>query len=767
MLPRLERDRRSWTVSPPFRPQLHPVDELARVMALALGRPADWRAMRDGLLGEDPVRLLGDWAQDVRLAAGAHDGQVLLAVDQAEELYGTADRDEATRFEAILGAALAAPVPLMAVLALRSDFLEALQRSGSFGGKFEEFSLGPLPLARVPQIIEGPARVAGLKIDDELVLEAARDAATEDALPLLAFALRELHDRYGQDGRLTVDDYRALGDPVANLSPLENSVRKAADDVLAKAQPGEDELRALKDAFVPALVRVNDAGEYVRRPAVWTDLPAAAHDLLERLVRARLLVRRQEGEASVVEVTHEALLRKWPRLRAWLDEERTFLIGRQQLEQDLRDWQQAPPGEKPKALLTGLKLARAESWLVERPQQLTEDERRFVQASVERARAEARRRRRTRRIITISSAAAALALAVLAVFAFQQSERARAEAARAVDEKTRALDLARVSLATEWQERDATRAALVLTELENPDAPIATRKLGELLRLPLVHAELPHDAPATLVAFSPRGGRIVTVAGGWTSPNVASEPSGSRARVWDTATGRPLTAPLVHEDVVTVAALSPDEATLLTVADRVVRIWDIESGAVRQTWPYPEPVSAAAFLAGGDRVAAVVGREVWVHDVKTGKLVFEEPWRQDAAVTHLAVAPGQDWVATASADGRVHVWNATSGMDVTAGGPRSLRDVRQLAWGPSGTVLLAASWQGTDLWDVTTGEHWSTEEGADAAWFGPDGRKFVTTGRDGGRLWTLGANGRLRWNRCRTVMAGFSRPRSAVQVPPS
>jgi hypothetical protein len=58
VLPRLGRDRRGWAVTPPFRPQLHPKEELARVMALALGRPADWRATRDDLLGDDPVRVL-------------------------------------------------------------------------------------------------------------------------------------------------------------------------------------------------------------------------------------------------------------------------------------------------------------------------------------------------------------------------------------------------------------------------------------------------------------------------------------------------------------------------------------------------------------------------------------------------------------------------------------------------------------------------------------------------------------------------------------
>ena len=55
-------------------------------------------------------------------------------------------------------------------------------------------------------------------------------------------------------------------------------------------------------------------------------------------------------------MAHEALLRKWPWLKERLDAERVFLIGKQQLEQDLRDWQAAADKDKADALLTGLKL---------------------------------------------------------------------------------------------------------------------------------------------------------------------------------------------------------------------------------------------------------------------------------------------------------------------------------------------------------------------------------------------------------------------------
>ena len=154
----------------------------------------------------------------------------------------------------------------MAVMAMRSDFLGRLQSAAALTARFEEFSLGPMPARRIPQIIQGPAKVAGVDVEEAFVQQAARDAATEDALPLLAFALRELSDR-SSSKLLSLDGYKALGDEKAGLTPLENAVRKAADAVLAEAKPANDELMALREAFVPAMVRDNDQGEYFRRPA--------------------------------------------------------------------------------------------------------------------------------------------------------------------------------------------------------------------------------------------------------------------------------------------------------------------------------------------------------------------------------------------------------------------------------------------------------------------------------------------------------------------
>jgi hypothetical protein len=442
VIPRLKRAGRTWIVVPPMRPQVRPLDELARALAVACGQGTDWRKLQGDLLGSDSARALDGIAGDLRVKAGASEAQILIPIDQAEELFGAADPEQSARFLEILSRAMSQDLPFMAVMALRSDYLGQLQSATHLTARFEEFSLAPMPLARIPQIIQGPARVAGLKVEDAFVQQAARDAETEDALPLLAFALRELLDRSGGDNYLTLEEYKALGDEKAALTPLENAVRKAADDVLAEARPADDELSALREAFVPAMVRVNDQGDYVRRPARLDDLPAKSHPLLERLAKARLLIVRQSGDARVAEVAHEALLRKWPLLRSWLDEAREFLIGKQQLEQDLRDWESAPEADKAGALLTGLKLNRARAWLTGRPQQLTAQERAYIQAGIESVEAEQRRKAELRRNIARGSIAAALVLACLAAFGgFQWWNALKAKEARAVAQEQTARTL--------------------------------------------------------------------------------------------------------------------------------------------------------------------------------------------------------------------------------------------------------------------------------------------------------------------------------------
>lgn len=420
VIPRLRRAGNTWLPLPPFRPQSHPCHEFVRAVALACGRGSDWRQIQQDLMrAEAEGNLspqLAELADDLRAAAGLNEAAILIAIDQAEEIFSLAEQDEACRFWRLISTCLAGDLPFLGVMTLRSDYLGHLQAAEALTVRFETMSLAPLPTSRIPQIVEGPARVAGLRVDAELVQQASREAALGDALPLLAFALRELYDSHGADRYLSLTDYLSLGDPKTGLTPLENAVRRAADRVISDRQHSSEALAALRTSFETALVRVNEHGDYVRRTAVWNNLPREAWSLLEMLVNGRLLQSRATTSdgTRLVEVAHEALLRKWPLVRGWLDAARDVLIGTQQLEPDLQEWLQAEGPKKEATLLSGLKLSRAQGWLQEHPQQFAEPLKDYIQASLDFRDLQIRRRKRT----VIGIIAGLSTLTVLAISAW-------------------------------------------------------------------------------------------------------------------------------------------------------------------------------------------------------------------------------------------------------------------------------------------------------------------------------------------------------------
>jgi WD40 repeat protein len=711
VIPRLKRAGRNWVVTPPMRPRLHPVDALALALAGASGPGAEWRKLKDNLLGASPERALEDLANDLRVKAGAGEAQILIPIDQGEELFGVADSDEARRFLEILSRALSENLPFMAVMAMRSDFLGRLQSAAALTARFEEFSLGPMPLARIPQIIQGPAKVAGVSVEEAFVQQAARDAATEDALPLLAFALRELWDR-SSNKVLSLDGYKALGDEKAGLTPLENAVREAADGVLAEAKPADDELAALREAFVPAMVRVNDQGEYVRRPARLDELPAKAQPLLERLAKARLLIVRQDGAVGVVEVAHEALLRKWPLLRSWLDAARVFLIGKQQLEQDLRDWEGAAEKDKAGALLTGLKLNRARGWLVEHPTQLTAEERGFIQASIQSVEAEDRRKARMRRRVTLGSLAAALVLALVAVFA-------GFEAWKANTANRRVATVQQIARQTGDQSLGPQRGLLLAVHAATLQPPDGVGRLGAIdgVRQQLRGAGgLPldgHAADVVAAAYSPDRHWLAT--GG----------ADGLVRLHDLTATDPRTAVhdlAGHHGAVAGLVFAADGRGLVSAgSDGTLRLWQF--AAASQVAGRMISVNALgpirALAASRDGQWLALGAESgqlclwrWLADGPK-EAPCDPAWRDESPVTTVRFSPKGRWLATTCTgacktdSAPVRLWDLS--VKGAERGPKPLvhrsaliePSLLAVAFSPDETRLAAAYGYVAELWDLT------------------------------------------------------------------
>ena len=476
ILPAMAQEAPAWTVLKPCRLKDRPIAALALTFALALddGAAAAWE---DSLL-KDPSAALNDFERRLKTKPGAAETQIVVSIDQFEELLianveperkeheaGGGDRATARdggsvpaildgrngaadavsgRTETAEQAAMWHLLKIMSerrasflvIMTIRSDFLDALQAAKRRGFDFVPFPLDPLPQDRIPDIIRKPARVVGLRIDEEVVQAAIRDAGSGYALPLLAFALREIYEAVKSkkdDGHWTLEDYDALG--ADKLNPIENAVRQAAERVMGQAETRGDDRGLVRRLFVPRLVRVNDEGRYVKQPGRYAELDRAERQLAADLVAARLLSIWEEKGADLIEVAHEALFLKWPTLHAILEEDREFLIGREQLKRDLKDWLDAPADLKPLSLLHGAKLHRAAGWLAARREQLSSDERGFIGASVAAA-ATLERRQRARRIATIAASLLVAAGSVVAAYWIDverraaETERQAAEVAR-------------------------------------------------------------------------------------------------------------------------------------------------------------------------------------------------------------------------------------------------------------------------------------------------------------------------------------------------
>jgi serine/threonine protein kinase len=248
----------------------------------------------------------------------------------------------------------------------------------------------------------------------------------------------------------------------------------------------------------------------------------------------------------------------------------------------------------------------------------------------------------------------------------------------------------------------------------------------------LVHKGSVHSA-----AFNLDGRRVATASEDWS------------ARVWDAATGEPITPPLWHKGGVRSAAFSPDGRRVVTAsADHTARVWDAVAGeAVTPPLRQEMGVDSASFTADGRRVITVSGSHtarVW--DTSIGQPNTRPLWHE-GEIRSAVFSPDGRRAVTASADHTARVWDADTGDPVTP--PlRHKAYVHSATFSPDGRRVATASGDHTArVWDSTIGqpitpplEH---EGEVYSAAFSPDGRQLVTASDDHkARIWDVGPDGR-------------------------
>jgi formylglycine-generating enzyme required for sulfatase activity len=299
-----------------------------------------------------------------------------LYVDQGEELYVRAEERERQRFSEIVGHALPDP-RLRAMMSMRSDFLGGLQNDEPLFNVHRQINVPPLREAELRKVVSRPAELLSARFETPGLVDIITRRTAEDsvkdvgALPLLSYTLDDMWTQMAKGGegvlRLPAQSFE-LGGVLVDR----------ANTFLATHPGAED---ALRRVLTLRLADVHEEGEPTRRRAPRSEFSDDEWRLISELAdhpnRLLVTVTPESGE-TYAEVAHEAIFRRWDKLRDWIAAEREFLTWRSGLEAARRAWQAIPARSKDDALLMGHGLALASNWLDKRAGDISPVDREFI-----------------------------------------------------------------------------------------------------------------------------------------------------------------------------------------------------------------------------------------------------------------------------------------------------------------------------------------------------------------------------------------------------
>ncbi len=348
-------DRSRWLVVT-MKPGGSPLDKLLSSIAEAAGAGPyfeDPGKLLDKIRTEGLPALTGPLAHHLDTA----EANLLLLVDQFEEVFhlveeGAGDdaRHEADEFVGLLlDLAAQRRIPVYVVLTMRSDFLgdcdkfpglpEAMNRS--------QYLVPRLTRRQRQEAIEGPIHLFGASIAPRLVDRLLNDVGDQsDQLPVMEHALMRTWEHWSTHKAPTqpvdLDDYEKIG-------TAEKALDLDAELALEGLAPRE--VTVVERMFQA----VTDTDPFNRR----TGRRAALSRYFLTLEDAR-----DDGDA-LLRLSHEALIRQWKRLRAWVDAEaeskkiylrildgarryrdgRTKLLSRPEIKEAFKWWAGLDPNE--------------------------------------------------------------------------------------------------------------------------------------------------------------------------------------------------------------------------------------------------------------------------------------------------------------------------------------------------------------------------------------------------------------------------------------
>ncbi len=294
------------------------------------------------------------WCRDYGSAAAAGswcrpNAPVLVIVDQAEELITLSGESERDAFLHLLASALDGDPRLWVIVIMRSEFLTAFLSTGQARLFRDPVTVGTLSRAALIEVIEEPARQAGLTFDPPtLPQRLAADAGGGDALPLLAYTLQELWLAAGRGKALTADAYQHIGEVTGVLT-------RQADKVATELGGADGSVLSTLLTFVTI-----GENEPTRRRVRRSTLTDTQWRVAEAFIAARLLTSDEDGDDAVLEVAHEALFRHWAPLQQAIEASADQLRWRADLERWAKDWESS--NRQDAYLLRDERLKTAQRW---------------------------------------------------------------------------------------------------------------------------------------------------------------------------------------------------------------------------------------------------------------------------------------------------------------------------------------------------------------------------------------------------------------------
>jgi energy-coupling factor transporter ATP-binding protein EcfA2 len=386
LLPRLHSGALSgsdkWVYLEPIVPGKDLIESLADKLK-PLFPDTSFKTLREDL-EDKSARGLHLWAMQLVKQREVH---VVLLVDQFEELFTLMPEEkeeERRHFIDLLVTATTEPRgALIVLLALRADFYDRPMRYPALHRLIQAHQQPVLPmeLDDLRAVIEQPAALPDVRLtfERDLVGDLLFEMPNQvGALPLLEFTLDQLVRECGGH-LLTLQAYHQMGG-------VKGALRKHADKTYDDL-PSEDHRRLAQALFIRLIVPGATEQDTARRRAALYEF--SLHDAqqtrqmqesIDAFIRARLLTTNDVGGTPTIEVSHEVLLRQWPRLAEWVQKAHEDIPLQQTISNDVAEWERR--GRPKDRLYRGSQLKEAQAWATRRLP--SENEIAFLQASVAR-----------------------------------------------------------------------------------------------------------------------------------------------------------------------------------------------------------------------------------------------------------------------------------------------------------------------------------------------------------------------------------------------